>query len=234
MPDWIIGFLSGVQRTIVTMLAAELRAGGLATAGLAFLLGAVHALTPGHGKAALAAYFFGQQARIATGMRVALGAAFLHVLMGFAAFLVLRFVVNQMPAMTGRGSPVFAITGYGLIASAGALMIFQSLRPTSSGAQPHVLTVGIGLLPCPLTISVLGFAWAQGAGTMTAVVLFTLAAGIAFTIGLVAVLAILGRRLFGPALIDRMPGFERGARVLQSTAGALIIAIAVYAIWMNI
>lgn len=234
MPDWMIGYLSGVQRTIVTTLATELRAGGLTTAVFAFFLGAVHALTPGHGKAALAAYFFGQQSRIVTGMRVALGAALLHVLMGFAAFLVLRFLVNQMPAMTGRGSPGFAVAGYGLIAVAGALMIFQTLRSGSAGMRPHVLTVGIGLLPCPLTITVLGFAWAQGVGPMTAVVLFTLAAGIAFTIGLVAVLAILGRRCIGPALIDRMPGFERGARALQSTAGALIIVIAAYAIWMNI
>ena len=234
MPDWMIGLLSGVQRTIVTTLAAELRAGGAATALFAFFLGAVHALTPGHGKAALAAYFFGQQSRIATGIRVALGAAFLHVLMGFAAFLVLRFIVNQMPAMTGRGSPVFAITGYGLIVVAGALMILQGLRSTPAGARPHVLTIGIGLLPCPLTITVLGFAWAQGVGPMTAVVLFALAAGIAFTIGIVAVLAILGRRYLGEALIDRMPGLERGARTLQSAAGALIIVIAAYAIWMNI
>jgi ABC-type nickel/cobalt efflux system permease component RcnA len=234
MPDWIIGFLSGVQRAIVTTLAAELRAGGLATAAFAFFLGAVHALTPGHGKAAVAAYFFGQQSRIATGIRVALGAAFLHVLMGFAAFLVLRFIVNQMPAMTGRGSPALAITGYGLIVVAGALMILQSLRSTSAGARAHVLTVGIGLLPCPLTITVLGFAWAQGVGPMTAVVLFSLAAGIAFTIGIVAVLAILGRRFLGQALNDQVPGFERAARTLQGAAGALIIVIAAYAIWTSI
>ncbi len=216
------------------MLAAELRAGGLATAAFAFFLGAVHALTPGHGKAALAAYFFGQQARIATGIRVALAAALLHVLMGFVAFLILRFLVGQMPAMTGRGSPVFAITGYGLIVFAGLLMIFQSLRSTPAGTQPHVLTLGIGLLPCPLTISVLGFAWAQGAGPMIAVVLLALAAGIAFTIGSVAVLAILGRRYLGAALIERMPKFERGARMLQGAAGAIIVVIAAYAIWRNI
>jgi hypothetical protein len=54
----------------VSGLAAGLRAGGLLSAVLAFVLGALHALTPGPGKAALAAYFLGQDAKVATGRRV--------------------------------------------------------------------------------------------------------------------------------------------------------------------
>lgn len=49
MPDWIILTLNGLQRSAVVGLAAELRAGGFLTAFVAFSLGAVHALTPGHG-----------------------------------------------------------------------------------------------------------------------------------------------------------------------------------------
>ena len=91
-----MAFLGGLQRTVVSGLAAELRAGGLFTAVFAFALGALHALTPGHGKAALAAYFLGQEAKIATGIRVTLAASFLHVLMGALAFLILRFVIAQL------------------------------------------------------------------------------------------------------------------------------------------
>ena len=109
-------------------LAAELRAGGLGTVALAFTLGAVHALTPGHGKAALTAYFLGREARIGKGLRVALSAALLHVLSGFAAFLVLRFAVGQAPSMFGRGSPTFTAFGYALIVLAGAMMLYQSVR----------------------------------------------------------------------------------------------------------
>jgi len=234
VPDWILAFLSGLQRSAVTGLAAELRAGGMFTAVLAFALGALHALTPGHGKAALAAYFLGREARIATGIRVALAAAFLHVIMGFVAFAVLRFIISQTPVMTTRGSPFFSITGYGLILFAGLVMIVQSLRSASTHAGPHVLTAGIGLLPCPLTITVLGFAWAQAIGPMVAVVLVALAAGIAFTIGIVALLAILGRRLLGHAFAERLPRFERNARILQGVAGAVIVALAAYAIWASL
>jgi nickel/cobalt exporter len=230
VPDWLLAFLSGLQRSAVTGLAAELRAGGAMTVVLAFALGALHALTPGHGKAALAAYFLGQEARVATGVRVALAAAFLHVIMGFVAFMVLRFVVSQTPLMTARGSPFFSVTGYGLILFAGLLMLFQSIRPMAAHAGPHVLTAGIGLLPCPLTITVLGFAWAQAIGPMVAVVLIALAAGIAFTIGLVALVAIIGRRLIGQSLVHHLPAFERGARILQGAAGLAIVFLAGYAI----
>ena len=126
MPDWIMIFLSGPQRSTVSGLAAELRAGGWLTAILAFALGALHALTPGHGKAALAAYFLDQDAKFGTGLRVTLAAAFLHVVMGVLAFLVLRFILSQTPLMTGRGSPFFAVTGYGLILFAGAIMLVRA------------------------------------------------------------------------------------------------------------
>jgi nickel/cobalt exporter len=234
VPDWIMIFLSGLQRSTVSGLAAELRAGGLLTAILAFALGASHALTPGHGKAALAAYFLGQDAKLGTGLRVTLAAAFLHVLMGALVFLVLRFVVGQMPSMTGRGSPFFAVTGYALILFAGMIMLVQSLRPMPTSAHPHVLTMGIGLLPCPLTITVLGFAWAQGTGIMMIVVLIALATGIAFTIGTVALLAIVARRFLGHALAHRLTGFERGARILQGIAGAAIVVIAGYSLWTTV
>ncbi len=222
-----MAFLGGLQRTVVSGLAAELRAGGLFTAVLAFALGALHALTPGHGKAALAAYFLGQEAKIATGIRVTLAASFLHVLMGAFAFLVLRFVVTQSPLMTGRNSPFFAVTGYSFILIAGAVLLVQSLRPVPSISRPHALTLGVGLLPCPLTITVLGFAWAQSDGAMVVVVLVALAAGITFTIGTVALGSIMLRRFAGQALAQRIFRLGPAARYLQGTAGATIIAIAV-------
>ncbi len=129
MSDWLIAWLGQIQGGIVPTLANELRTGGIGAIGLAFALGALHALTPGHGKAALAAYFLGREARVSKGLRVALTAALLHVLSGFALFLVLRFIVGQMPSMFGRNSPTFTAIGYGLIIVAGAIMVFQACAP---------------------------------------------------------------------------------------------------------
>ena len=167
MMDWLISYLASIQGGILRTLAVELRADGIGAAALAFGLGALHALTPGHGKAALAAYFIGKEAHLGKGVRVALSAALLHVLSGFAAFLVLRFVIGQAPSISGRGSPAFTAFGYGLVIIAGLVMLYQSLRPAHAHHDgAHALTAGIGLLPCPLTISVLGFAWVQASGAM--------------------------------------------------------------------
>lgn len=227
--DWLMAWLGTLQGGIVRSLAAALRAGDVGTVVLAFALGALHALTPGHGKAALAAYFLGQEARLGKGLRVALSAALLHVLSGLAAFLVLRFVVGQ-PSLTERGSPAFLALGYGLIVFAGAIMLMQSLKsaPHPHGGA-HALTAGIGLLPCPLTISVLGFAWAQSSAVMVGLVLASLVAGIATTIGIVAVLAILARDRMGALLAHRLPQLDLGARAVQGVAAAAVMALGLYA-----
>jgi ABC-type nickel/cobalt efflux system permease component RcnA len=210
-------------------LATELSSGGIGTALFAFALGALHALTPGHGKTALATYFLARQARVGKGVRVALSAATLHVISGVAVFLALRFVVGQTSNITGRGSPSFAALGYGLIVAAGALMLVQSLRPARPArGEIYALTAGIGFLPCPLTISVLGFAWAQATVAMVGLVVLSLALGIATTIAVVAVAAILARGTVGAAVADRLPDLERWARLLQGMAGLAIMAIGAY------
>jgi nickel/cobalt transporter (NicO) family protein len=230
MLDWLMAYLASLQGGIVRSLAAELRAGGFGTPLLAFSLGALHALTPGHGKAALAVYFLGQEARVGKGLRITLSAALLHVLSGFAVFLLLRSLVGQSPSFLGRGSPTFTVVGYGLIVVAGAIMLVQSLRSGIAHDGAHALTAGIGLLPCPLTISVLGFAWAQSSAVMVGLALLSLALGISLTIGTVAVLAILARSTAGVVLVGRISQLERGARVVQSVAAILIIAFGIFAI----
>ena len=67
MPEWLIVYLGSLQAGVMRGLAAEFVPAALAPLHLAFTLGAVHALTPGHGKAALAAYFLGREARIGKG-----------------------------------------------------------------------------------------------------------------------------------------------------------------------
>ena len=229
MPDWLIVWLGQLQGEVVRTLAAALRTGGWQMAGLAFGLGALHALTPGHGKAALAAYFLGQEAHVGKGLRVALSAALLHVLTGFAIFLVLRVLLGQMPSMSDRGSPLFAAAGYGLIVVSGLLMIVQSLRPAPTRGDPaRSLAAGIGLLPCPLTISVLGFAWIQSSWPSVAVVLVSLALGIAATISLVALLAIVVRNGMTVMIGEFLPGLDRWARVAQVGAGVVVVMLGLY------
>jgi ABC-type nickel/cobalt efflux system permease component RcnA len=61
--------------------------------GAAFLLGAIHALGPGHGKSLMAAYLVGARGRVRDAVVLALTITFSHVfsviLIGFAAFVVM-------------------------------------------------------------------------------------------------------------------------------------------------
>lgn len=228
--EWIFIYLTQLQGAVVRALGAELRAGGLGTMLLAFSLGAMHALTPGHGKIALVSYFLGQEARLSKGLRVALGAAFLHVVSGLIAFLVLRFLIMQGPSITGRASPSFTSFGYALLMIAGLVMIYQSWRPSRHDHGTKALTAGMGLLPCPLTISVLGFAWTQTSGIMVALVLVSLSLGIGFTFAFVALGAIVGRKAMGAAFAAYVPSLDRWARSMQAIAGGVIVAICTYMI----
>ncbi len=231
MVDTFIMWLSQSQGAIVRALAAELRGAGSGAIGLAVALGFLHALTPGHGKAALAAYFLGHEARLWKGVRIALLGAFLHVIMGLAVFLVFKFIIGQLPTMFGRSSPSFAVLGYSLIVVAGAIMLVQSIRPAQSKTHgDRAITAGIGILPCPLTISVLGFAWSQGSAVMIALMVASLAFGIAMTIGLVAIAAITARRLVGAMLVSSVPRIEHWTRWTQRVAGVAIIGIGAYMI----
>ena len=231
MLDWLMPYLGSLQGGILHNLAAALRAGGSGTIALAFALGALHALTPGHGKAVLAAYVLGQDVRVGRGLGITLSAALLHVVSGLAAFLVLRVLLGQMPSMLGRNPPTFTAIGYGLIVLAGAVMLVQSLRSeTGAHGGAYALTAGIGLLPCPLTISVLGFAWTQSSAVMVGLVLLSLALGISLTVGCVALLAIIARNTMGAALAHRLPHFKRGARIVQGAAAISIIAFGTYTI----
>lgn len=231
MSDWLIQTLAQMQSGIVRTLAAELRAGGIGAAAFAFILGALHALTPGHGKAALAAYILGREASIGKGLRIALSAALLHVLAGFGAFLILRFLVGMTPSISGRGSPLFTMLGYALISLSGMMMLWQSLRSAHTHHDgSHALVAGMGLLPCPLTISVLGFAWLQSSAVMVGVTLVSLALGISLTIGLVAMFAILGRYTLGATMLAWGSKLDGSARAIQLIAGVAIIVIGIWAI----
>lgn len=172
---------------------------------VAVALGLVHALTPGHGKAVIFSYFLGQSASPLTGLRVAAGAAATHGTIAVVLVLVAGRVISPLGRPTGAGAWLEVAAG-SIVAAIGALYVVLSLRgllrptgPSTSyshgaeGSRPF-LAIAMGLLPCPLTIIVVGSAVNRGA-TMAGI---TLAAGIsigsAITIGCFGLLGIALRR----------------------------------------
>jgi ABC-type nickel/cobalt efflux system permease component RcnA len=174
---------------------------------IAVALGLVHALTPGHGKAVIFSYFLGQAASPLTGLRVAAGAALTHGTIAVVLVLVAGRVISPLGRPTGAGAWLEATAGL-IVAAIGALYVALSVRGLlqrtghSHGAERSrpFLAIAMGLLPCPLTIIVVGSAVNRGA-TLAGI---TLAAGIsigsAVTIGCFGLLGIALRR-GGAALV---------------------------------
>lgn len=221
------GLLSG--RILDLFTSVDNFAVGMA---VAVALGLVHALTPGHGKAVIFSYFLGQSASALTGLRVAAGAAATHGTIAVLLVLVAGRVISPLGRPTGAGAWLEVMAG-SIVAAIGALYVILSVRSLwrpavhahgGEGSRPF-LAIAMGLLPCPLTIIVVGSAINRGA-TLAGI---TLAAGIsigsAITIGCFGLLGIALRR-GGLALVGgNIQRVLKGLAYLELLTSLLILAL---------
>lgn len=226
----LLDLVLSVQRKLQGMLGGyastlfDTPEGFVVGMGGAAALGLVHALTPGHGKSVIFSYFLGQRGSVLEGMRIAATAALTHGTIAVLLVLLAGRVLSPLGRPTGAAAWLEVIAG-AIVTAVGALYVVLSLRGLR-GSDDHahrdpasrtLLAVAMGLLPCPLTIIVVGAAIAQGATASG----FALAAGIsvgaAITIGCFGLLG-LALRIGGLALAE-----PRG-RYLMSAFGWLEVA----------
>lgn len=157
---------------------------------VAVALGLVHALTPGHGKSVIFSYFLGQRGSVLDGMRISATAALTHGTIAVLLVLAAGRVLSPLGRPTGAAAWLEIIAG-AIVAAVGALYVVLSLRGLRHiGNHAHrwpasrsLLAVAMGLLPCPLTIIVVGAAVAQGATVGGIALAAGISVGAAFTIG---------------------------------------------------
>jgi nickel/cobalt transporter (NicO) family protein len=165
----VYGAINSLQRDISIALAGDIRALSetgtppLSLIALALLLGAIHALTPGHGKSIILSYFIGHGARAIDALVMAGRVAFSHSL----AAVLLVLLVGGAAQKWGRPSgaaETLQVASYALIAILGLFYLYKALRqqPAAVSHSPHVLPYAVGVLPCPLTMLVVGNAIAAG------------------------------------------------------------------------
>ena len=216
------------QREILAALSSVLRAGDMPSLlALGIGLGALHALTPGHGKLALAAFLAGSRGTALKGLRIAAMAALMHVATGAVLYALFAALLRPAASLSGRGEPVVTTLGYGLVALAGALMVLQAFRPRgTSHHAAFTITAGIGVLPCPLTITVLGFALAQASMAHAAILLMALALGVAATLATVALMAVFASQIVVGIARHHAGQLEHYGRYLQAGFGCAVILLA--------
>jgi nickel/cobalt exporter len=163
-------YLIAIQRWIYGSLTADLSAFAATRnwAALAAVLpfgivfGAVHALTPGHGKIVLASYLLGSRMAALRAVAVAGILALTHVCSAVVLALVASSLVTRTLGGAGR-APVLEAISRGLLVAIGLWLLWRAWR---GKAQPHgegaVVGVAAGLVPCPLTLFAMIAALSRG------------------------------------------------------------------------
>jgi ABC-type nickel/cobalt efflux system permease component RcnA len=210
---------------------------------VAFFLGAVHALTPGHGKAIVAAYLVGSRGRVLDavwlgGIVTATHTASVFALGIAALYASQRFAMDRIQSWLGLVSGL-------LVAAIGASLLWQRMRhahahPHEHGhhhdhphTHPHdhghehsgnLLSLGIsgGLVPCPEALVVLMISISLGRLWLGLAVL------VAFSLGLATVLIAVGTAmvLAGPA-VRNLAGESRWMRLLPVASAAVVTVLGI-------
>lgn len=240
IPDTLITFIVEAQKWLYDGMTAGLKAtpgapGSAAMMGTAFVFGCIHALMPGHGKTLLFSYHLGQPSRIAEGAVSAILLAVTHV--GLAAFLVLIGVkaVSTSFGDVGR-SQVLEIASASVVMLIGGFLAFRAFYShahdepdggVQGGARPNgrSLAVAAGFIPCPLTTFILFYAVAHGRIPAGIAAVVAMLGGIAVTLIIFAISAVLLRERFGQLLAQTTLARGRLGFAVEILSALLITAI---------
>ena len=202
-------------------------------------LGLVHALTPGHGKAVIFSHFLGQSGNPLAGLRVASLAALTHGTIAVLLVLATGRVISPLGRPTGAGAWVEGIGG-AIVAAIGVLYVVLALRGLrrreasshrhedghgGSQASRSMLAIAMGLLPCPLTIIVVGSAVARGATGAGIALAAAISIGAAITIACFGLLGIALRRAGVAAASGRVRGLIRALGWLELVTAIVILML---------
>jgi len=223
-------WLAAVQGELSSYLSAALREAaqsgqfrvGLIAGGLA--LGGLHALTPGHGKSIVMSYFLGRSARYGDGAAMAVKIATSHTLSAILLVLFFGGAVTLLGRPSGAAETL-QTASYALISMIGAYYLYQATFNGAPSHHSHLLPVAVGVLPCPLTMLVVGSAMAQGATGAGLVLAAVMGAGAAATIAFVGLTSIAARRLVLGRVDPANAWLAWSLRVLEIASSAAIMLI---------
>jgi ABC-type nickel/cobalt efflux system permease component RcnA len=233
---------------------ADLRWGvmllGLAAA---FAFGAVHALSPGHGKTLVAAYLVGSRGTPKHAIFLGLMVTFTHTIsvfaLGLTTLYLSRFVLPE------RITPVLgAISGLTIV-WVGATLLYK--RATASGAPPanplmhdhgdgHVHThvpddvsmgglialgASGGLVPCPSALVLLLTSVSLNRVTLGLTLLVAFSAGLAVVLSAVGLVVLYAKHLIPESVAERRNRFFRWMPVASA---AVVTCIGIAMTWVSI
>jgi nickel/cobalt exporter len=230
-----------IQRDIYLALAEQIKLlsaqgnwlGFLAFLPMGIFFGAAHALTPGHGKAVLATYLAGSEARIAHGLVTSLTLSFTHVAIAVLIAWLSLPLVSVALGSVGR-APLLEDISRGLLGAVGAWMLWRALAHGHHHKhEGEAVGVMAGLIPCPLTLFVMAFAIARGVPAAGILFAGTMMIGVALTLSFVAILSIVLRERLLHFVQGRPRLFNAIVHSIEGFAGAALVTLALHEIFLR-
>lgn len=164
----------------------------------AFVLGALHAFEPGHGKSVMAVFVMGTHASLKDAVLLGLTVVFSHVIIVVVLAVASVFLLNALNVDTTHD--IMSIIGGIILVVVGAWIIRKYHHPHHHheheiDTKKGVVAIGLstGLVPCPAALAVLLFNIGNNQiySGLTYVLIFS--AGLAIAITLLSVLFVKGR-----------------------------------------
>ena len=195
---------------------------------LGILFGAIHALTPGHGKSVLASYLVGSRLAALRSLGVAGVLAATHVGMAVMLALLSAPLITRTLGGVGR-APALELLSWGLMTAIGLWLLARAARGQSH-AHHEGVAVGFvaGLIPCPLTLFVMLYALAHAVPIAGITFAAAMLVGITITLGMVALAAVLARDALVYLLSRHGASIARLSRGLDLVSGILLVGLGLY------
>ncbi|MDX2269059.1 MAG: hypothetical protein NW208_13200 [Bryobacter sp.] len=210
-------------------LAELLMEPGVFSLGAAAVLGAAHALTPGHGKTAVAAYLAGVRGNAFDAVRLGLIVTFTHTASVFVLALLAHYLAEQVDVQ--QWHPWIVRASGVAIALMGVWLLVSRLRaaPEAPGStaftQDHhglplnAMGVSGGIVPCPEALTLLWLALSRGQS------LYGFGLLLSFSAGLALVLVVIG--LSAVAVLPAIHRAGNFARVLPVMSALVLVVVGV-------
>lgn len=228
-------FLVGLQAWIRAAVSDQLDAFET-TRSLAFLVamlplgiafGAVHALSPGHGKTVLASYVVGSRLGVLRSVGVAGVLSATHVASAVLLALVGSSLLSRTITGAGR-SELIEDLSRGLIALIGLWLVVRAMRGARHvHGEGAMVGFAAGLIPCPLTLFAMVLAILRGIPEAGIAFAVSMLIGIALTLSAVAAATVVARDRVALFMERHGASMVRVARALDAIGGTLLIAIGI-------
>lgn len=239
--DLLRGAMRGLldlQREVQQSLASEFRATGqggsafgpLTLMSMAFAFGALHAVTPGHGKSVVASYFLGQAATARRGLTMSAKVIATHVLSAIVLVLAVTLLVDMSLGARPADFPMVRLASYGGVTAIGAWLLWRAFQAGPPATKPQAAGAGAlpyfaGLVPCPLTTIIMVVALANGMLALGLLVSLSMALGMTATVTLVALAVVLSRRWLLAFLARHAAPIDQIGRSLEILGAAAVTGV---------